>query len=45
MNFFYFCIKGGGKLGRFDFHYDLKWYLRDVTKAEVVEDDPQSDNI
>ena len=27
------------KHGRFDFHDDLKWYLRDVTKREVADDD------
>ena len=25
---------------RFDFHDDLKWYLRDVTKVKVEDDDP-----
>ena len=33
------------KHGRFDFHDDLKWYLRDVTKGEAVDDDPPSDAI
>ena len=28
------------KHGRFDFQDDLKWYLRDVTKEDVVDDDP-----
>ena len=28
------------KHGRFDFHNDLKWYLRDVAKGEFVDDDP-----
>ena len=36
------CYK---KHGRFDFHDDLKWYLRDVTKGEVLGDDPPSDAI
>ena len=30
---------------RFDFHDNLKWYLRDVTKGEVADDDPPSDAI
>ena len=33
------------KHGRSDFYDDLKWYLRDVTKEEVVDDDPPSDAI
>ena len=33
------------KHGKFDFHDDLKWYLQDVTKGEVVDDDPPSDAI
>ena len=30
---------------RFDFQDDLKWYLRNVTKGEVVDDDLPSDAI
>ena len=26
-----------------DFDDDLKWHLQDVTKGEVVDDDPQLD--
>ena len=33
------------KHGRFSFHNVLKLYLRDVTKGEVVYDDPSSDAI
>ena len=33
------------KHGRFNFHDNVKWYLRDVTKKEVVNDDPSSDVI
>ena len=33
------------KYGRYDFHDDLKWYLRDVTKGEVVDNDPPSNAI
>ena len=33
------------KHGRFDFHDDLKWCLRDVTKREVADDDHLSDVI
>ena len=30
---------------RFRFYDDLKWYLWDVTKGEVVDDDPPSNAI
>ena len=33
------------KHGRFDFHNDLKRYLRNATKGEVVDDDPPSNAI
>ena len=33
------------KHGRFDSHDDLKWYLGDVTKVKVVDDDTPSDAI
>ena len=33
------------KHGRFDFDENIKWYLRNVTKGEIVDDDPPADAI
>ena len=33
------------KHGKFDFDGSLKWYLRSVTKGDVVDDDPPPDAI
>ena len=31
--------------GRFNFHESLKWYLRNITKGEIVDDDTVPDAI
>ena len=31
--------------GRFNFHESLKWYLRNITKGEIVDDDTVPDTI